>query len=190
MKLRSLALAGVVLVVSGGSAHADNHGCTVLLCLANPAGPMAVAECVPPIKKLFRDLARGKSFPSCQLASAPETQGGKTWAQHGVSYYDQCPAGTRALDAGSYAVNGAAKSNYYLGIGEGDEPNGGDSGPLRDKVCVGNRIGDTTVEITGGDGTAALPAGVYDHVIVIAPNAQPYHIDVYVDSRFSHRVRW
>lgn len=41
------------------------YGCAVVLCLANPNGWGSVSECKPPIKKLFKDLAKGKSFPSC-----------------------------------------------------------------------------------------------------------------------------
>lgn len=65
---KKLVVAGVLL--SGCiSAQASDHGCQVLLCLANPGGPTKVAECVPPIKKLFKDLARGKAFPSCSFSS-------------------------------------------------------------------------------------------------------------------------
>ena len=44
-------------------------GCLVLLCLAAPNW-RAMPQCVPPIKQLFRDLARGKSFPNCSMAGA------------------------------------------------------------------------------------------------------------------------
>lgn len=188
MKLRVFML-GSVLTVAGVAARADDFGCTVLLCLANPAGPMAVAECVSPIKKLYRNLARGKAFPTCDMASASDGPTGKSWAQHGVSYYDQCPPGTTALDAGMYAVRGGASSVYHLGIGEGDSPNGSATGVLPNKTCVGRRIGDTILSVGGGD-MEPLSAGVYDQVVVIAPNAQPNYVDVYVDSAFSHRVRW
>lgn len=41
------------------------YGCAVLLCLANPNGWSSVSECHPPVKKLFRDLWKGKSWPKC-----------------------------------------------------------------------------------------------------------------------------
>jgi len=50
---------------SGQNAHADDWGCQVILCLSNPGGPMQYAECRPPVQKLWRWLARGKSFPTC-----------------------------------------------------------------------------------------------------------------------------
>jgi len=47
---------------------ADDWGCKVILCLSNPGGSMQYKECVPPIKKLYRHLAKGKSFPTCSGA--------------------------------------------------------------------------------------------------------------------------
>lgn len=49
----------------GQPAHADDWACKVLLCLANPGSPTEYAECVPPIEKLYRHLAKGGSFPIC-----------------------------------------------------------------------------------------------------------------------------
>lgn len=48
------------------SAHAVD-GCVVLLCLAAPSW-RAIPECVPPVRQLLRDLARGKAFPTCAMA--------------------------------------------------------------------------------------------------------------------------
>lgn len=44
-------------------------GCLVLLCLAAPSW-RAVPQCVPPVQQLFRDLARGKPFPTCSMSGA------------------------------------------------------------------------------------------------------------------------
>jgi hypothetical protein len=53
---------------SAQSARADEWGCQVILCLANPGGPTQYAECRPPIRKLWKWLAKGRSFPSCSGA--------------------------------------------------------------------------------------------------------------------------
>lgn len=55
-----------LLLVSAGPAKAVD-GCVVLLCLAAPSW-RAIAQCVPPVTQLFRDLARGRAFPRCQTA--------------------------------------------------------------------------------------------------------------------------
>lgn len=47
------------------NARADDWGCQVILCLSNPGGQTAFPECHPPIHKLWRHLARGRSFPTC-----------------------------------------------------------------------------------------------------------------------------
>jgi hypothetical protein len=44
-------------------------GCTVLLCFAAPNW-RAISQCVPPIRQVLRDLARGKAFPTCAMAGA------------------------------------------------------------------------------------------------------------------------
>src|SRR6218665_4033280 len=42
-------------------------GCQVLLCLAAPSW-RAIPQCVPTVTQLLRDLARGKTFPSCAMS--------------------------------------------------------------------------------------------------------------------------
>lgn len=60
-------------------------GCTVLLCLAAPSW-RAIPECVPPIRQLFRDLARGRAFPVCAMSGA-SSSASHSWA----SAPDFCP---------------------------------------------------------------------------------------------------
>ncbi|WP_445253721.1 hypothetical protein [Ochrobactrum sp. MYb379] len=56
---------GSLYLISDQTAYADNWGCEVILCLSNPGGPMQYTQCRPPVQKLWRELARGKSFPTC-----------------------------------------------------------------------------------------------------------------------------
>jgi len=86
-------------------AHAVD-GCTVLLCLAAPSW-RAIAECVPPIRQLLRDLALGRSFPSCAMSGAGNS------ASHGWSSVPNfCPKQyTRAWDG----PNGTLYSCDYDG---------------------------------------------------------------------------
>lgn len=58
----SCLLSGIVPIMP---ATASPHGCQVILCLSNPGGPTQYGACVPPVTKLWRDLALGKAFPSC-----------------------------------------------------------------------------------------------------------------------------
>lgn len=60
-------------------------GCIVLLCLAAPSWS-AIPQCVPPIRQLLRDLARGRAFPICGM-SGPGNTATHNWA----SAPDHCP---------------------------------------------------------------------------------------------------
>jgi hypothetical protein len=84
-----LVLLSVVLNISFASvAKADDWACEVLLCLSNPKGPTAVAPCVPPIKKLWRELAKGHAFPTCIMGSG----NGGNGASHRFADADFCPS--------------------------------------------------------------------------------------------------
>ncbi|CAE6846663.1 hypothetical protein R75461_07276 [Paraburkholderia nemoris] len=50
--------------------RADDWGCTVLLCLADPRGPEAESACVPPIEQLWTALRHGDPFPTCDFNSS------------------------------------------------------------------------------------------------------------------------
>jgi hypothetical protein len=60
-------------------------GCLVLLCLAAPNW-RAIPECVPPIRQLLSDLARGRPFPTCAMAGA-----GNTARHQWASAPEYCP---------------------------------------------------------------------------------------------------
>lgn len=83
------------LALACGVAQADNWGCEVLLCLSNPNGPTAVAECKPPIEKLWKELAKLKpKFPTCSMQDANGNDLGpsaSTNAQHQWANGFHCP---------------------------------------------------------------------------------------------------
>lgn len=66
----SASLAVIPFVSS--SAFASNFGCEALLCFA---GGKNVAECQPTIKKVLRDLSKGRGFPHCSLVSGTSING-------------------------------------------------------------------------------------------------------------------
>ncbi|TXH29202.1 MAG: hypothetical protein E6Q94_11975 [Burkholderiaceae bacterium] len=55
-------------LLSPTAAHAVD-GCLVLLCFAAPSWK-SIPQCVPPIRQVLRDLARGKAFPTCGMSGA------------------------------------------------------------------------------------------------------------------------
>lgn len=63
-------------LICGVSARANDWGCQVILCLSNPGGPTQYAQCLPPIQKLWRELARGHSFPACSSVGLQSSRPG------------------------------------------------------------------------------------------------------------------
>lgn len=53
-----------------GMSSKDQWACEVAMCLSNPAGPMAVSECVAPIRKMLREQAKGRVIPRCKFLAA------------------------------------------------------------------------------------------------------------------------
>lgn len=66
---RLLPIAVAVLGVFWHPSVRAVDGCLVLLCFAAPSW-RAIPACVPPIRQVLRDLARGKAFPTCRMAGA------------------------------------------------------------------------------------------------------------------------
>ncbi|MGN7882541.1 hypothetical protein [Ensifer sp. 22460] len=80
-------LAAFAFLPSGAKAQDAEFGCRILLCAAsqNPSW-QGVPYCVPPMKKLIRDMAKpGFSWPICHEAKA---------GKPGHEQYEECPAGS------------------------------------------------------------------------------------------------
>jgi hypothetical protein len=72
--LMATILATCTLFAIPSVATASDYGCKVLLCLAASGG--TPAECKPTLKKLYRDLSKGRGFPSCKMESGPGDSAG------------------------------------------------------------------------------------------------------------------
>lgn len=77
------------LVLSMGAATpafaSDQHwACEVVLCMANPKGPLALKECEPSIKKAWKAWAKGKSVPSCKKQDAQGVDAGEITKAEGL----------------------------------------------------------------------------------------------------------
>lgn len=57
----------VALPLVSSSALADDFGCQALLCFA---GGKNVSECQPTVKKVIRDMSKGKPFPHCKMTGS------------------------------------------------------------------------------------------------------------------------
>ena len=202
--VRAVALLACSLVAAAGAlparAHASEWGCTVVLCMAHPQGPEAVAECVDPIQRLKRHLKRGHSFPSCEEAN------GSAEVRRVTSPYDACPTGTSALPEGAHALaakdtpKNAGGISYVMpvvGIGDGLRFGAPGVSSLEmamsspAKVCVGQKVGTATYRMAGnGDLPYEVTTDIYDVVAFVQPASlagQSY--DIYVNGQPYRRVR-
>lgn len=105
-------------------AHAVD-GCLVLLCLAAPSW-RAIPQCAPSVQQVFKDLAKGKSFPKCSMSGSGNSAE-HTWS----SAPTFCPPQyTRVIDSQSaptyqcdytgaitVTLNGAPFSRTWWGVG-------------------------------------------------------------------------
>jgi hypothetical protein len=93
-----LLTAALAVPLPATAADDQEWACTLLLCFANPSGPMAVAACVPPVKKLLAGMSRfWRAFrpPVCMTAADKGSR-----VTYLLPTYDACPVGTEALQAG------------------------------------------------------------------------------------------
>ncbi|MBN3780526.1 hypothetical protein G3O06_23715 [Burkholderia sp. Ac-20345] len=196
-----VAVTAVGLLAGAGHASASDFGCTVLLCLANPAsngGPKGVAECVAPITKLFDDLAHFRPFPTCDMADGND---GSSYAKQVTAPYDPCPSPLTPAPAGTWVIQGQKSSsqptwfvptasNYTL-VGSPQiteqqslQGMGFSTGP---QACVGRTVGYFIAgSQTNGDEHSV---NVYDKVIW-QQYQSPRAIDIYIDNQLYQRVHW
>jgi hypothetical protein len=191
-----------------GYGAVSNWGCEVMLCLADPNGPMDKAECRPSITRLYRAIFRWRPqpFPVCLLSNGGDSRSTGNYAQVGPpSYYDACPTGTTALPLGEGALvnppppvgavrvgQPATTSVYYSGIGDGSTftPSMGDSGdPMPTKVCVGPVIGQTVYMFGSGDSADSRNVNVYSNVVLIPPSPNSFTVEVYINNQLYRSVR-
>lgn len=174
-------------------------GCDVLMCLANPDGPKAVAYCVDPINRLWKHLSKGRSFPSCKRS---EDKG--AFARVNSNYYDLCPEGYAELGEGVYAVRKSDYAGvrpgwygisiesvpYFVGIGSGQSISWSrEDGPPPLKTCVRGPAG--TANFTKGnsyDSIEYITAYLFDDIKTIRPFGSPFVVDLYWDGNVQRRV--
>lgn len=203
----AISLAAVGLGVSV-QANASEYGCKVMLCIANPSGPMAEQQCQPPIQQLLQEQAKKPPdpWPTCE-EGAPATM------QPQVRYYDKCPAGTSALGDGVEALqltsaqyaamkrnsNNGLRNNGSLaqssniqgfirtGIGEGDSQ---DYSTKVAKTCVSNSLGSLSVVEGNGEDQTIRTYPVYETVSFVDAPSSPRVVDVFIDGKLFKSTRY
>ncbi|WP_089166352.1 hypothetical protein [Caballeronia sordidicola] len=158
-----IAMCGLIAAfVAPSPVFADDWGCQVLLCLADPRGPETESECKPPIEKLWDALNHGRPFPTCDLNSSA--------ADLPPDVRSSLPASPLNAGQGTSAQNVGAGPNYcspdlfYWGPPEQSMLTCGAHGAIN--VTIDNTLitrvwwginGKATITEFYGQGSTALP---------------------------------
>lgn len=174
--LFTLALAATPLVYSPPAAADEGYqwGCKILLCLGGPSA----GDCPSELRKLYRDLARGKPFPPCTMTGAPGT-----YAKRVHNPYDPCPDGTRPVLG--LVAEASRPSAYRLSTDEYQLESEGVSG-FKPLACAGEKV--RSYDIASGD-AGSQRVTVYESITWMAPQS-PRAIDLYVDGELFSRTRY
>lgn len=191
------------------TAHADDYGCKVLLCMANPKGPTAENECKPPIERFLMEQARKppEKKPTCEEAQ-PATM------RFGMRAFDACPADTSALGQGVPAIQltpavykGMVNPDtralnpmgmfqpftlpsdilVQTGIGEGEAS--GFMGAQGMKICVAKPLGMLAVKL-GGSESSETELSVFEKIVTMAPALSPRVVDIFINDQLYRSTRY
>lgn len=67
IKKMPLLLLTIPLYLASPLASASDYGCEALLCFSGGKG---LSECQPTVKRVLKDLSKGKGFPHCSFVNA------------------------------------------------------------------------------------------------------------------------
>lgn len=210
--LATLALLASLLMPNVARA---SWGCEVLLCLSNPAGPMAVAACVPPIKKLYAAIFKWPPdpFPTCIMSNGASsaTAGNYATVAAPMTYYAPCKAGEVDLGYNQFASMGMLDPampgwpsppvyipfNYpsfkVVGIGDGTalHPSQFDSGisGMPWKTCVAGYLGTVTDSVGDpGEGLVSISLSLWNTLYMVPPTPAILSVNVYLNNAFYKTV--
>jgi len=134
--IKSAALGGVFILPMTVAQAAD--GCKFLLCMG-AVNPMGVAECASTVKEVMRDLAKGKSLPTCNLVSGADSKSTGNYVTHNrASYIPPCPDGTHYGSKSTYYHKGT-RTNTFAGGYKSSFTQDDRRTKYNSRVCVGGQ---------------------------------------------------
>ena len=172
-----------------------------MLCMGAP-NPMGIAECAPTVRKVLRDLSRGKSLPTCTLQNGSDSRSSGNYVNHTrASITPQCPAGTTQGRDGVVYHQGRMPN----GLNHWSAVSGGASNSLVDsdsrilfggsdryssRVCVGGQhYGTFTTAQTRRDDPPPVTHSWYEKIQIMNPDGATWQFDFYTNNQLysSHR---
>lgn len=108
----AVGVAGYAKAQAGAAESQEEFACTVLLCMMNPAGPYAVAECVPAVSQFFA-MAKGDSRPTCSAAG---------WSGQSATYAPVDCSGEYSMAVDETGAWGCRSNDKYVVLDEHGQP--------------------------------------------------------------------
>lgn len=177
-----LVLAAALFTTSANAAD----GCKFLLCMG-AVNPMGIAECAPTVKEVVRDLARGKSLPTCNLSNGTDSKTTGNYVNYSsASHIPPCPSGTKyGSDQVYYHRGGATDSSggYKTNIDQGRSVRSGHT-RYQSRVCVGGQRLNASTRKKRVDGSIVNERHEWwEKVETVSPDNAKYDFRMFVDGK-------
>lgn len=169
------------------------------------ANPMGIAECVPTIKKVLRDLRKGKGFPTCQLSNGLDSKSSGSYIIHKrASLTARCPIGTwqgqngigyhQGIKPNIIRRNGNQTYSGLMNIQIQDKEESifYQIGDYSRRVCVsGNKLGALSAYYSTkrDENIYVPPQEWWEKIQIMNPDGATWEFDFYVDNQLfsTHR---
>jgi len=199
--IKGLCVTGAFMLPLAATTAQAADGCKFMLCMGAP-NPMGVNECVSTIKDVMRDLAKGRSMPTCSLVDGTDSKASGSWVDHKkASLTPMCPDGYRQgqdnviYHSGQKPANMRPRSRLSGGvISQKSESGNRLSNAFGDRytarACVKGSSNGSVSAYTyrtrqGGDlVTVKVPRQEwYDQTMIMTPDGADYEFTFYVDDQ-------
>lgn len=194
MKVSSLvksAVIGSIFILPVTAVQAAD-GCKFLLCMGAP-NPMGIAECAGTVREVLRDLARGKSLPTCSLAGSSEGGGNGSYVNYSsASHIPPCPSGTHYGQDQVYYHQGNTDSSggYKTNIDQGQSVRSGYK-KYQSRVCVGGQKLSASTRKKRVDGSIVNERHEWwEQVSIVKPDGAKYQFRMFIDGQLHSNHRF
>lgn len=182
--IKSAVLGGVFILPMTVAQAAD--GCKFLLCMG-AVNPMGIAECAPTVKEVVRDLAKGKSLPTCNLVSGADSKSTGNYVTHSrASYIPPCPDGTSYGSKNTYYHKGTRTPGYnaFAGGAKSSYTQDDRRTKYKSRVCVGGQKFDAATTKRRVDGSIVNERHEWwEKVETVRPDNAKYEFFMFVDGQ-------
>lgn len=198
--LKGLGAGGLVLAASLFTTSANAaDGCKFLLCMG-AVNPMGISECAGTVKEVLRDLAKGKSLPTCNLVNGSDSKTTGNYVDYNrANYLPSCPAGlTYGSDSTYYhkgqrgatsGVAGGVTSKTYeesYQVGDSDRTRT----KYKSRVCVGGQKLDATTQTQFNGGFQRVRHEWWERVETVTPDNARFDFRMFVDGKLHSNHRF